>query len=436
MLSIAPEMPKPALQIITSSRPKRSTVGATKRFMSASLRDVGDDRERLAARRDDLAGERLQLVDPRARRRRAPRRRAPAAARSRGRCPADAPVMATTRFDSSVIAARDIASVAGFGSRLHAMDPVIRSAARSRRDRFREPDARAGAPGERAHRRCDRRRRCGAPGSMCELQEVGARPAERRSACSKAGGPGRPLMFCGHTDTVGVAGMDEPFTPVERDGRLYGRGAQDMKGGVAAMIDAAAIDRAGRRACVRPSRRSPRSSTKSIRASAPTRSSRAGRRGRGGRDRADRSRDRDRPQRIRVGRGRGARQGGARQPSGRRPGRDPAARPRARAARSARSRRCSRAPPHPLVGAGSLHASLIAGGRELSSYPDRATLQMERRLTPAEREGDALAEVEQILDDHSSATTRRSAQRHGRCSAGRRTNCGRITSFRAWSVMR
>src|SRR6202048_865763 len=51
---------------------------------------------------------------------------------------------------------------------------------------------------------------------------------------------GRTLIFCGHTDTVGVAGMTDPSTPIERDGRLYGRGAQDMKGGVAAMMSAAA----------------------------------------------------------------------------------------------------------------------------------------------------------------------------------------------------
>ena len=50
--------------------------------------------------------------------------------------------------------------------------------------------------------------------------------------------PGRSLMLCGHLDTVGVAGMAAPFDPVERDGRLHGRGAQDMKSGVAAMVDA------------------------------------------------------------------------------------------------------------------------------------------------------------------------------------------------------
>src|SRR5687767_7661260 len=49
---------------------------------------------------------------------------------------------------------------------------------------------------------------------------------------------GPTLMFCGHLDTVGVEGMAAPFNPVERGGRIYGRGSQDMKGGVAAMIDA------------------------------------------------------------------------------------------------------------------------------------------------------------------------------------------------------
>src|SRR6266436_7030037 len=44
---------------------------------------------------------------------------------------------------------------------------------------------------------------------------------------------GRSLMLCGHMDTVGVAGMDAPFDPVQKDGRIYGRGSQDMKGGLA-----------------------------------------------------------------------------------------------------------------------------------------------------------------------------------------------------------
>ena len=52
---------------------------------------------------------------------------------------------------------------------------------------------------------------------------------------------GRSLMFNGHIDVVGVEGMSHaPWDPSVRDGRLYGRGSSDMKGGVAAMCAAAA----------------------------------------------------------------------------------------------------------------------------------------------------------------------------------------------------
>ena len=50
--------------------------------------------------------------------------------------------------------------------------------------------------------------------------------------------PGRSLMFNAHVDTVDVAGMDAPFSGEVRDGRVYGRGAFDMKGGLAAMMGA------------------------------------------------------------------------------------------------------------------------------------------------------------------------------------------------------
>jgi acetylornithine deacetylase len=55
----------------------------------------------------------------------------------------------------------------------------------------------------------------------------------------KGSGDGRSLMFNGHTDTVGVEGMSEPFSGAIRDGKLYGRGAQDMKASLAAMIGSA-----------------------------------------------------------------------------------------------------------------------------------------------------------------------------------------------------
>ncbi len=55
----------------------------------------------------------------------------------------------------------------------------------------------------------------------------------------KGTGNGRSLLLNAHMDTVGVEGMTiDPFGAEIRDGRLYGRGAQDMKGSLAAMLTA------------------------------------------------------------------------------------------------------------------------------------------------------------------------------------------------------
>lgn len=205
---------------------------------------------------------------------------------------------------------------------------------------------------------------------------------------------GRSLMLCGHTDTVGVAGMTDPFDPVERDGRLYGRGSQDMKGGVAAMIAAAAVvaqrGLASGRLVVAAIVDEEHSS---IGADALVRTWTA--------DAAVVTEPTDLE--IAVGHkgfawveveveGRAA--------HGSRPaeGQDAILRlGRVLAQLEALDRQLQLRPPHPLVGTGSLHASLISGGRELSSYPDRATLQMERRTLPGEPESTAVTEVQAIL---------------------------------------
>ncbi|MGH7481146.1 MAG: M20/M25/M40 family metallo-hydrolase [Longimicrobiales bacterium] len=57
---------------------------------------------------------------------------------------------------------------------------------------------------------------------------------------------GRSLMLNAHHDTVGVEGMvGDPFGAAIRDGRLYGRGAYDMKGSLAACLAAARALAAG-----------------------------------------------------------------------------------------------------------------------------------------------------------------------------------------------
>jgi len=101
----------------------------------------------------------------------------------------------------------------------------------------RNPDLVAGAPAEGEVAR--------ALGSVLEawgfrvsLQEV---VPGRPNVVARIGTPGRrSLMFNGHLDVVGVEGMTHaPFDGLTTDGKLYGRGATDMKGGVAAMCCAA-----------------------------------------------------------------------------------------------------------------------------------------------------------------------------------------------------
>jgi acetylornithine deacetylase len=52
---------------------------------------------------------------------------------------------------------------------------------------------------------------------------------------------------------------------------------------------------------------------------------------------------------------------------------------------------------HPVLGSGSVHASLIAGGQELSSYPARCTLSIERRTIPGETPESVEAEIQGVI---------------------------------------
>jgi acetylornithine deacetylase len=202
-------------------------------------------------------------------------------------------------------------------------------------------------------------------------------------------------MFCGHIDTVGVAGMTRPFDPVERHGRIYGRGSQDMKSGVAAMIGAARVIAesggldAGRLvlACVVDEEHS------SIGADALVT-----------RWRTDAGVVTE-PTDLHVAVAHKGfewveieTEGRAAHGSRPRDGRDAITRMgRVLVELEALDRELQAGRAHALVGPASLHASLIDGGRELSSYPDRCMLQIERRTIPGEQEGSGLREVERIL---------------------------------------
>ena len=226
--------------------------------------------------------------------------------------------------------------------------------------------------------------------------------------------PGRALMLCGHTDTVGVAGMARPFEPDVRNGRVYGRGSQDMKGGVAAMLGAARnlVEAGGLEAGQLIVAAVVDEEHSSIGAEALVRTWRA--------DAAVVTE----PTGLDVAIAHKGFQWVAVETHGRaahgsRPldGRDAILRMgRVLTGLEALDRALHAGRSHPLLGTASLHASLIHGGQELSSYPDRAWLEFERRTLPGEPASVAVDELDRIIQQLRAADPEFEAERRAMLS--------------------
>ena len=206
---------------------------------------------------------------------------------------------------------------------------------------------------------------------------------------------GRALMLNGHTDTVGRAGMTEPFVPVRRGDRLYGRGALDMKAGLAAMVAAAAALREARTVLL---------GDLILTFVVDEEYLSAGTEALTRRHRADAAIVTE-PTGLRAGvahKGfawaRIRTEGRAAHGSDAAAGVDAIAHMgRVLAAIERLDREVLPRAAHPLLGRPSLHASLIEGGEGLSTYPPSCTLDVERRLLPAETPDGVRRELTEVL---------------------------------------
>src|SRR5512138_3682593 len=227
-----------------------------------------------------------------------------------------------------------------------------------------------------------------------ELQEsVSGRPNVVGIAHGTGGG--QTLLFNGHMDTVGVAGMSDAHQPRIQGGRLYGRGAYDMKGGLAAcMLAIAEAKKQNLRGNV------------IFTGVVDEEYASAGTLDLAKRFHADAAivAEFTELQLILAHRGFvwlevetiGKAAHGSRPDLGV----DAIVKMgKVLTEMEKLDQRLRSHPAHPLLGSGSLHGSLIQGGRELSTYPERCILSVERRTLPGETPEFVEAEFLQIVRD-------------------------------------
>jgi acetylornithine deacetylase len=222
------------------------------------------------------------------------------------------------------------------------------------------------------------------------LEETPGRPTVLVRAPGTGGG--RTLLLCGHLDTVNVDGMTDPHLPRVEGDRLYGRGAYDMKAGIAAALIAA-----------REAARSGLSGDVVVAAVSDEEHASLGVREALRTVRADAAVVTE-PTELEIA---VAHKGfvwsevqvEGRSAHGSRPhlGVDAIVKMGPVLSELGALDEALAKHEHPLLGRGSVHASVIEGGVEMSSYPGRCSLGLERRTLPGETGIDVEREVEALL---------------------------------------
>ena len=255
------------------------------------------------------------------------------------------------------------------------------------------PDLVPGSPGEGELARyiADWLERAGL--EVQRIESVSGRP--NVVGIARGTGGGKTLLLNGHMDTVGIAGMSDAHQPIIKDGRMYGRGAYDMKSGLAAcMLATASAKNAGLRGDV------------IFTAVIDEEYASMGTMDLAKRFHADGAIIAEPTELQLIVAHRGfvwlevETVGNA--AHGSRPdlGVDAIAKMGKVLVEIEKLDQTLRSnPTHPLLGSGSLHASLITGGQELSSYPERCILSVERRTLQEETPEFVEAEFTKIIQD-------------------------------------